>query len=721
MKPIDSGYTRRSHIDSAIPAYTDGQSYSQHRGLQSRKSRWLYGCAALGLMLYGILILREPMSGYFGRSDLLDENPNKGHHALSREDWTDWLDIEPSERLNWQPCFGVYDMNLHCTRLTVPMDYDRPLSSSANNPKVHLALILVPGVNRDFDDPPSFASSPVLTNPGGPGGSGTTFTGLYAQHLQPTLGDQNDIIGFDPRGVGFTTPVADCFASPGSNGRHVSLVNRMSWTVIGQSIGLVNSSDVALGKLEFRERAMNKLCKRIDENEGDASIFKHMSTPYVARDMITIVDAWDEWRTGGKTTQSQEELDPDRQKDATEKEESLAGKLVYWGFSYGSYLGATFASLFPDRVGRMILDGIVQADHYVSPMWTENLIDADAIFNTFFEYCARLGSLCSFYNPGDEPGDIMKRFERLMSQLEEEPFLQLSPDSNVINTISVSDVKKVIFYGLYSPLMYFPVVAPILRGLESGKLFGWVTTPRLDALCSSLPLLLWPDDAQRVIACTDRSDLFKGNIADLKNHFNRLASTSWFGDVWFGIAPNLGCSSWEIESKKPPLRWGNQSAHDLEPIKTNYPILFLSQSLDPVTPLSYALNMTKTFANASIIETDGAGHCSFACVSTCTLKHMRAYINDGVVPPPPRFHAETDSEGEWTKCACDGQYWTNLSLESEETSTVADGEISAEAVQAYRKLSAAFASFTFDQQLDHHNPLKEEVVRLTSLLREETT
>jgi hypothetical protein len=79
----------------------------------------------------------------------------------------DLSQITPSEKLEWHPCFEW--TTFKCARLTVPMDYNRPLNASWDNPKVHIALLLVPGAHNG---PKKASTSPLLLNPGGPGGSG---------------------------------------------------------------------------------------------------------------------------------------------------------------------------------------------------------------------------------------------------------------------------------------------------------------------------------------------------------------------------------------------------------------------------------------------------------------------------------------------------------------------------------------------------------------------
>ncbi|CAJ2507803.1 Uu.00g089890.m01.CDS01 [Anthostomella pinea] len=224
------------------------------------------------------------------------------------------------------------------------MDYRRPLNESADNPKVHIALVMKPGANRTADDPSSYAESPLLINPGGPGGSGALFTAGGGRMLQEIVGSQHDILGFDPRGVGATTPKADCFSSPddsyGLDGRNIAYMNRLNWLATGHDVGVVNSSNVAFSKIDARSKAVAKLCKRLDDHEGDNSVFRYSNTPNVARDMLSIIQAWDEWRMSSVThtaNAKQQPKGPGPSKPQTSPElkakESSRGKLVYWGFS----------------------------------------------------------------------------------------------------------------------------------------------------------------------------------------------------------------------------------------------------------------------------------------------------------------------------------------------------------------------------------------------------
>ncbi|KAI5859503.1 alpha/beta-hydrolase [Durotheca rogersii] len=694
--------------------------------LSPRKPAWNWTRVGVALLTVaaGVSALRHIIRNRTGQANYRGEY---GHRDSSEgpPEWTEWSSITPSEKLVWHPCFGVYGDDFQCARLTVPMDYHRPLNQSADHPKVHLALVMKPARNRT-SNPSSYSDSPLLINPGGPGGSGAIFALIAGSIIHTAIGTERDIIGFDPRGVGATTPQADCFASPpdflGLDGRNVALMNRMNWIASGHEIGLINSSSVALAKHDVRARALAKLCQRVDEAEGDSSIFRYLNTPNVARDMLSIVHAWDEWRAVPATksvepTHSSEGADREAQPiDKLAPGDSTQGKLVYWGLSYGTVLGATFASMFPDKVGRLILDGVVDADHYVNPVAADNILDADAIWENFFVYCAKAGPRCPFSQFGETAEDLRNRYDVLMSQLEKEPAIVIPPNGNVPLLVTAGDLKLLIFSALYSPIAVFPLISFLLRAAAVGQLDSFASAPSPGTFCKNMTLPVWPDDAQKAIGCSDKRYKLDKDVPELQKDFEKMAEYSEFADIWMNVGFNLACNGWGIEAKDPPMRWDDHPAHRADPIDTSFPVLFLSNQLDPVTPLHAALKMTRKFTNASIVEQTAEGHCTVSCVSPCTIGHLRAYLDHGVVPPPPIFDdsgsGDADS-GEWPVCACAEKPFRSLEDTVAAAGASDDDEIlrgttdeEVQAMMAHRELRNRFAHFvTFHQRLEYQNPL----------------
>jgi len=404
------------------------------------------------------------------------------------------------------------------------MDYHRPLNESRDHPKVHIALVMLPG--RNNIESKEFSASPLLLNPGGPGSSGVSFALRMGPRLQKILGIDQDIIGFDPRGIGFTTPRADCWSTPlPSKRRHEDTLrgffHRTEWYLMGIDIGFINSSNMALKLLDARHRAVAKLCKEKDNLLGSASILRYAATPHVARDMLSIVDAWDAWRdslvlkpTSTHSRSFVKSLYP-REVQLTSlpalatNANTTKGKLSYWGFSYGTFLGTTFASMFPDRVGRMILDGVIDADQYVSSIWKSSLHDTNKVLEQFFRYCCETGDQCQLYRLGDQPTDIQQRFNLIMENLQKNPVMFVDSARFVPVMITASEIKRMLFGSLYLPIASFPVIALVLNLIYENKADALgpllMLGGELQDYCSpGLPAAYLPDDASIANMCGDK-------------------------------------------------------------------------------------------------------------------------------------------------------------------------------------------------------------------------
>src|SRR4051794_26213947 len=115
----------------------------------------------------------------------------------------------------------------------------------------------------------------------------------------------------------------------------------------------------------------------------------------------------------------------------------------------------------------------------------------------------------------------------------------------------------------------------------------------------------------------------------------------------------IGCQGWNIKAVDPPMRWDDHPAHKQKPIKTSHPLLFISNTADPVTPLKAGVKMAKKFVDAGLIEQKSEGHCSLAAVSRCTISKIKAYFGTSKVPPPPTEDGKEWINGKWEKCEAD--------------------------------------------------------------------
>lgn len=253
----------------------------------------------------------------------------------------DWDALEPKTDLEYHDCYNEYK----CARLELPLDW----RNESDSRTVSIAIMKLPAVVSDDD--PSFAGS-VFTNPGGPGHSGVAFIPRMAHHIQKTIDKPGkrhyEIVSFDPRGIGFSKPNADCFLGD-------TLARKGGMLESRGTLGLGGGLESLLYNYAIQQ-ANGERC----EANGDA-IFEHISTPNVVRDMVEMLDKIEELREKEASGKGWSWLELKKRSGADD-----TPRLQYIGFSYGTLLGNYFASMYPGRVHRMILDSVCDAPDYAT-------------------------------------------------------------------------------------------------------------------------------------------------------------------------------------------------------------------------------------------------------------------------------------------------------------------------------------------------------------------
>jgi hypothetical protein len=167
--------------------------------------------------------------------------------------------------------------------------------------------------------------------------------------------------------------------------------------------------------------------------------------------------------------------------------------------------------MFPDRVGRLVLDGVVDADHYVAPVWEGSLRDTDKVYNSFSRYCHQAEGKCALWRPNDTISDVADRVEGIFANLKENPISLIDSESKLPLIISYTDIKLLLFLTLYAPTATFDVVSQILdlldRGLHSilSTIFVWPPIYELPSFCGPPPSpQYYATEAQTAIICSDK-------------------------------------------------------------------------------------------------------------------------------------------------------------------------------------------------------------------------
>jgi pimeloyl-ACP methyl ester carboxylesterase len=263
----------------------------------------------------------------------------------------DWLKLESSRKLNYVPCST--DLQFRCARLEVPLDW----LNVTDKRTVAIAVRTLPA-KVPFDHP-TFSGS-IIVNPGGPGASGTQFIESIGREIQEWFDKPGtrhyEIVSFDPRGVAPTTLTAYCFKND---------KQRTHWQLAHQGVGGPLSGvhgPLDADKMGQALAAQDAYMRQCRDAEGElGQSMAHISTANVARDMLDLVDGIDELRRHSLNDSSEDS------RDRTQiNSKGRLPRLKYLGFSYGAFLGLTYASMFPGRVSRMILDGVVDPNDLVA-------------------------------------------------------------------------------------------------------------------------------------------------------------------------------------------------------------------------------------------------------------------------------------------------------------------------------------------------------------------
>ncbi|PYI03012.1 hypothetical protein BO78DRAFT_400161 [Aspergillus sclerotiicarbonarius CBS 121057] len=551
-----------------------------------------------------------------------------------------WEDVTPTEQLIYHPCFEIYE----CARLELPMDWNR---TDGKGSKIALAVIKLPAKVPVTDVRYGGA---ILLNPGGPGGSGASFVFRYGKAIQtivdsaespsadPATGKYFDVVSFDPRGVNNTTPNFSCFPDP---------MARKAWSLQSEAEGALGSSETAFDTRWARFEAFGMSCSQpsAESSENEEWIGPFMNTAPVVADMVELVERHGEWReqeterllsTAIDASPHEPNLDIEAIKLQNRWNKGQE-KLLYWGFSYGTVLGATFSAMQPHRIGRAVIDGVCNANDYYAGMWLANLQDADAALDSFFEYCHTAGpTSCPFARGHGGPEDLKFRFEQLLTNLTSSPIAVAASGGRGPEIITYSDVTLLVKNSLYSPLKSFEFVAQVLADLEHGngssfadfkiKAKKWNGPPSCDPSSKHCKVPGESDsEAAMNIVCTDGPGIDGIPKEVFRSYWHTLRGQSKaIGDFWAEI--RMSCIRLQT---RPEWRYDGPFTGN-----TSHPLLFIGNTYDPVTPLQNAYAMARGFPDSIVLKQNSVGHCSLSGPSLCTAKAVRQYFQSGELPDP---------------------------------------------------------------------------------------
>lgn len=163
--------------------------------------------------------------------------------------------------------------------------------------------------------------------------------------------------------------------------------------------------------------------------------------------------------------------------------------------------------MFPDRVGRVVLDGVIDADFYVEPIWSKSIIDTDPIIDSFPKYCHEGKEKCTLYRPGDSYEDIKTRFIDAQANLRAHPLSFIGPTSHYPYIFTIDILRQILFSALYTPMTSFNLIGLLVNAIIQEDFqtleFLFPLIPK-EIFCNTQPEYAYPDDTQLGVVCGDK-------------------------------------------------------------------------------------------------------------------------------------------------------------------------------------------------------------------------
>ncbi|MFF0782870.1 alpha/beta hydrolase [Streptomyces sp. NPDC003720] len=455
----------------------------------------------------------------------------------------------PSEGLAWSTCGGSgIDSRQQCATLRVPMDYADP-----DSPLIDIAVSRIPSEN------PETRRGTLLLIPGGPGGSSLNDPSGKGQKLPQDVLDTYDLVGFAPRGLAPSTPV-DCGLDHGD----LATSKLRPWPA-------------ADGSVDGNMATARRMADACAANGGE--LIQHLSTANEARDIDRLRAALGE------------------------------RKLSAWGVSYGTYVGAVYAQLFPHRTDRIVLDSNDNPDPVrVARAWLAG--HEQGVEDTFPDFAAWASKPGNPDRVASTAADVRPLFLRLAARLDREPLPW--PGANP-EELHGNVLRQTMLDSLYSPSRY-PALAKLMRAAQQGTVPPAPAAPPetvlqnvaavgAGTLCNDVA---WP---------TSKA-IYEKDVAESRAKYPLTA----------GMPRNaMPCAAWPYAPREAPVRITGRGPSN---------ILLVQNERDVATPLSGALKLREALGRRAVMVTvNSVGHDAYlANGNACGDRTVSRFLATGQRP-----------------------------------------------------------------------------------------
>ena len=458
-----------------------------------------------------------------------------------------------SQTVTWSGCGD----DLECATVHAPTNWNSPSDGA-----IELALVKHAATGTK--------KGSLLLNPGGPGGSGWDYVYYSgASSATSAVSDAYDIVGWDPRGVGKSTPVT-CYTDP-----------KQTDEVLYGTFDSPYGTQGWIDELTVEEEKFAAACEK---NTGE--LLANLDTASNAKDMDMI--------------------------------RALVGdeKLNYLGYSYGTYFGAVYAELFPDKVGRLVLDGALDPLLSDFESLKVQMAGFDSAFRAYMQSCLQ-GSDCPF------SGDVDTALGQARSVLETVDAQGLvNSDGRVLDSATLGTA---IALNLYSE-DYWPDMTQMFAELSTGDpTLAFVNADYYNSRNADGSYSSNSFEVYTAATCVD------GDFADdPATTLERLAEIDaaapilgkFFAYDDFAVL-DTACSNWPVPRADLPTSFEAKGAP---------PILVIGTTNDPATPYAWAQALASQLSSGVMITHTGEGHTVYNQGVTCIDDTVDAFFLDGTVP-----------------------------------------------------------------------------------------
>ncbi|MBV9832193.1 MAG: alpha/beta fold hydrolase [Marmoricola sp.] len=437
-----------------------------------------------------------------------------------------------------------------CAALTVPLDYAHP-----DGRTIRLAILRVPARDR------AHRIGQLVVDPGGPGVPATQYAAAGAAAFGPTLARYFDLVGMDPRGVGQSTPIR-------------CLDTQQQDEFLNTDPSPDTPAEVA--QVDASIRRLGDACLA-----HDRGLTEHMSTVEAAKDMDVLRAALGE------------------------------PKLDYHGASYGTLLGATYADLFPDHVGKMVLDGAIDPALSNEQFALGQARGFQTALDAYVDYCIGASS-CPI---GNDKQAALDRISTLLRQVDQHP-MPTGGDRPLTEALATAGIA----YPLYARQLWPSLTDALRQAVQQGNGSGLLTLA--DTYNDRGPRGFQDNSTNALYAvnCLDHDDFVPSSqVPRYLPAFEKAAPTfaKWFA---YGLS---SCSTWPVQSGKHTTALHAKGAP---------PIVVIGTTRDPATPYPWAQGLARELDSGHLITRNGDGHTGFAVGNQCVDDAVDNYYVRGLVP-----------------------------------------------------------------------------------------